>query len=191
MKKILLSLGIVGLLTCSANAQNLESMQITLGVGTSIPARNDAFQAAAETGFYRVAQVEYATSDHTSLFATYDRSTMDATNGGEFDAVSVGGGLMVYIDLIPNNNWQLFLKMGGSKTSANEMFVAPDWEALGGVGVEGDFKGDAKFRLGVDFKDMATNEVSVDKSLDAPSGQLGGFFVYTAVTFAPVKLWAK
>lgn len=124
------------------------------GMGAAAPLRNEAFTTNAEPGFYRVLSLEYqpGENDRIRLFGRWNRSTMDAIVGPEYDNTTIGAGILLYFDLVPGNNIRGAFKLGGSRVTGGTATVPdPQWEPELGFLAEGHFNGNASIRIGVDM----------------------------------------
>ena len=155
MLRNLAVVAVVLLLASPVMAQDSTSgynWYIVGGIGAGVPARDDGFTSNADVGFYRVLQLEFAVSDRLRLYGRYDRATFDAIQGDEYDATTLGGGVLYWFDIKPKNNFRGAFKLGGSKVQeATPMIPDPSWEPDFGMLIEGHFKGNATIRAGADL----------------------------------------
>jgi hypothetical protein len=170
-----------------AQAQSFraENFSVTLGIGAAVPARDAAFREAAATTFYKLVVAEYKLSDRVGVFGQYDRSKYPIAEGGDWSAVGTGGGLMLFFDLIPENHWTGFIKVGAMKNDLDPGKV--DWNAVSGFGADFFAKGSAHGRIGIDLRDLANESPLADESTDP--FRIGSVFVYAGVNISPWSLW--
>ena len=186
MKKAILiaSVTVMALATFYPNPVNAgmdwQKLNIAIGVGSAFPIRSGTFTENTDGfGFYRHICGEYELSEKFSLGATYGGTDFDLDDGGEFNVQDWGGYGIIHLDLIPENNWTIWLKFGGvrneAQTLTGNVFVpkdevgdkglsqqslpTPSWEMFGGAGVEFYALGDTRLRMGVNFWDIVDNRV--------------------------------
>lgn len=198
---VLVGLFVFGFCSCPIMAQEKKvesSWSVTMGLGASIPARKD-FDKIAEPGFYRVFQAEYIVqrrSDGTpqmALFGNYDHSSFGAPIvDDEYKAVTFGGGVILFFDVIPSlKNARTLIKIGGSNISNGTGIAGTGIEAAMGFAVQVHWGGDANIRFGLDFKGLGETEAVVDSKgvVVEESYRIAEFLPYVGLNFRFNSLW--
>jgi hypothetical protein len=185
MRKLWIAvLALVTLVPLVANAQsfNKKNLAISAGLGASIPARYDEFRESGSTGVYRYLNGEYLLTEtgHIWLTGQYDYTNYNLDDGTDLSNVGLGMGVLIDFDLIPKwQNTTGFIEISAMHNNLDE--GESQWHGLGGAGINFDFKGNARGRVGVKFRDLS-NEAQVTGDGLSP---VGAWFAYAGVTVRP------
>jgi len=163
-KRIEVAIGVIGAvlaLTVPAQAQImpvLENFSLTLGIGSSVPLRAEAFVDGYKPAFYRVLNAEYAVNGFVSLFGAYDRSIFDPTTEGapQIDVTAWGGGVILFFDLKQGSAVRGFAKIGGMSNLVEG--GNPEWTAPVGAGIDWKVSPQASIRLGGDMRTLSNSD---------------------------------
>lgn len=160
-KRIAMVLLVVCALAPVANAQFvpvLDNFSLTLGAGTSIPARSEAFTSGYEPAFYRVILVEYKFNDWLRTFGKWDRSIFDAQidgDGSQIDLMGWGVGMMLMAPVLPK--WSLYGKVAYENTTLEG--VTDQWSPQTALGINYAVSPNADGRVEVGFKTYSASEL--------------------------------
>jgi hypothetical protein len=161
MRKIAIALLAVVLLAPMAQAQFmpvLDNFSLTLGAGTSVPARSEEFTAGFKPAFYRVVLVEYEFNDWIRTFGKYDRSIFDSQTDGDgtqLDFTAWGLGIMLFAPVLPK--WDVYGKVAAESATmeGGEM----EWAPQTAVGINYKASKNADGRLELGFKTHSASDL--------------------------------
>lgn len=168
---------LLGLLAASSavKAQDLKHISVVAGIGVGVPVRSQEFVDETNgAAFYKTVSAEYVVNKRINLGVTYGGETFDMAEGPALDATQWGPYALVNFDLIPENDWTLFLKFGAQQTNVED--ITPQWQLFSGGGVEFyPVNANVRMRVGIDFSDLHENRI-------------GALFGYLALCFEPFAL---
>ena len=160
-RTVLSVLAVCALAAVPAQAQImpvLENFSITLGIGSSVPLRAEAFVDGYKPAFYRVLNAEYAINNYVSLTGAYDRSIFDPTTEGapQIDVTAWGGGLLLFFDFKTGSAVRGFAKIGGMSNVIEGS--TPEWTFPIGAGIDWKVSPQASIRLGGDMRTLSNSD---------------------------------
>lgn len=160
-KRIGLAVLAVALLAVPASAQFvpvLDNFSLTLGAGTSVPARAEAFTSGYSPAFYRVLLVEYKFNDWLRTFGKYDRAIFDSQsdgNGDQLDFTAWGLGIMLFAPVLPR--WDIYGKVSAESTTLEN--AGMEWAPQTALGVNYKAGPNSDFRAELGFKTFSETDV--------------------------------
>lgn len=169
---------------------NKNDVSITGGVGAAIPIRSGVFVHNTVPALYKNVTVEVKISERVGVYGQYDGAKFSADVGPDLRQLGAGGGVMLWWDLIPDNKWMGYFKIGGIKDDLDPLAV--NWNLLGAIGTDFYALGTAHGRLELQFRDIipggkatatVTNEKGEPETIQYD--QVGSLFLWAGINVCP------